>query len=59
MYTVKQMKYRNDSKLSGQTVACVDLDQTAPESSKLFFILSASFGHIIVWYNHTVQIIGK
>ena len=53
------MKYRNDSKLSGQTVACVDLDQTAPESSKLFFILSASFGHIIVWYNHTVQIIGK
>ena len=27
----------------------VDPDQTAPEGSTLFAILSASFGHIILW----------
>ena len=37
----------------------VDPDQTVPAGSTPFVILSASFGHIILWQNPSVQILGQ
>ena len=48
--------YRKDPKFFHTDILANFVDPHQTKGSTLFAILSASFGHIRVWYSHTVQI---